>query len=450
MEAFPEVPPPETVAVPVVPDLLPAATPTASDPTPTASTKPTMVDLRPGSEPPAVAQVRGEEINLADLPEFQPPEHTPPATLPASVQEPKGNDPLLNPTPAPDHQPLALPTGPGPRPCCQNGDHGAGAVEPGDPGNRPLPTELAMVSHPPYMIEPPDILLLDSIRMVPRPPYTVQPLDVLLVRVADTPANQPIDGAFVVAPDGTISFGYNYGTVRVAGMALEMVQAEIGKHLSRILRNPQVSVGLGQFRGLQQLRGEHLVRQDGTISLGTYGCVYVTGMTIPQAKHAIEQHLSQFLLDPEISVDVFAYNSKVYYIIADGAGFGQHVFRFPITGKETVLDAISQIQGLPVVASKKHIWVARPAPADHACVQVLPVDWLAITQGGSTATNYQLFPGDRIYIKSDCLIRIDNAIAKLVAPVERLLGVTLLGASTVQTIRNTNNNNNNGAIAIVP
>ena len=45
-------------------------------------------------------------------------------------------------------------------------------------------------------------------------------------------------------------------------------------------------------------------------------------------------------------------NSKVYYIITDGAGSGEQVFRFPVTGSETVLDAISQIGGLPPVSSK--------------------------------------------------------------------------------------------------
>jgi polysaccharide export outer membrane protein len=302
-----------------------------------------------------------------------------------------------------------------------------------DPNERPLPTELAMVSHPPYMIEPPDILLIDAVRIVPRPPYVVQPLDVLLIRVSNTLTNQPIDSVFTVGPDGTINLGFTYGSIRVAGMTLEMVQQTLLRHLSKVLREPQVAVALAQFRGVQQLRGEHLVRQDGTISLGTYGCVYVTGLTICQAKAAIERHLSQFVQDPEISLDVFAYNSKVYYIITDGAGFGQQVYRLPITGKETVLDAISAIQGLPAVASTRHIWVARPAPANHSCTQILPVDWRAIVEGGSTATNYQLFPGDRIYIRPDCLIWLDNALAKIISPIERLFGIVLLGNETVRS-----------------
>src|SRR5579872_2365444 len=46
---------------------------------------------------------------------------------------------------------------------------------PGPEGGCPaVPTEMQKLSHPPYMIEPPDILFIDTIRMIPRPPYVVQ------------------------------------------------------------------------------------------------------------------------------------------------------------------------------------------------------------------------------------------------------------------------------------
>ncbi len=331
---------------------------------------------------------------------------------------------------------------------------------PGAPDGPPLappegmvPTEVAMRSLPPYVVEPPDILLIDTIRMVPKPPYTVQPLDVLLIRLAEPLPNQPIEGSYTVGPDGTINLGFSYGLIRVAGLTVVEIERAIRQQLIQIgLRDPQLAVGLASFRGVQQARGQHLVRMDGTINLGTYGCVYVAGLTLAQVKVAIERHLSQYVLDPEITVDVYAYNSKYYYVIADGAGYGQSVFRFPITGKETVLDAINNIGGIPIVGSKKHIWVARPAPADHPCLQILPVDWKAISQGGATGTNYQLFPGDRIYIKPDPLILIDNTLAKVLAPIERLLGFTLLTNYTIRSFRNNNGsgNGNNGFAFIAP
>jgi polysaccharide export outer membrane protein len=161
--------------------------------------------------------------------------------------------------------------------------------------------------------------------------------------------------------------------------------------------------------------------------------VFVTGSTLAGARIRIYNHLSQFLVNPDVAVDVVGYNSKTYYIITEGAGFGDGVNRFPITGNETVLDAISQINGLSQVSSKK-IWISRPAPDHVGPDQILPVDWVAITKGGSTATNYQVFPGDRIFVAEDHMIAFDTHLGKMLAPFERIFGFTLLGTQTVQTV----------------
>jgi hypothetical protein len=174
------------------------------------------------------------------------------------------------------------------------------------------------------------------------------------------------------------------------------------------------------------------VGPDGTINLGTYGSVFVTGLTLEEAKEAIETQLGKFLDAPLVSVDVFSYNSKVYYVITEGAGFGDNVTRFPVTGNETVLDAIAGINGLSRLSSKD-IWIARPAPSGVGCDQVLPVDIEAIMKGGSTATNYQLLPGDRVFIAQDPWIAFNGIIEKVTAPFEQILGTSLLGVQTVQT-----------------
>ena len=193
------------------------------------------------------------------------------------------------------------------------------------------------------------------------------------------------------------------------------------------------------------------MRPDGTVGLGSYGSVYVAGMTIAQAKQAIEAHLARYLYRPEVNVDVYAFNSKFYYVITDFAGAGEQVVRLPHVGNETVLDAVSNIGGLSAVSSKK-LWVARPAPTDCAADQILPVDWCGITQRGQVKTNYQLLPGDRVYIMSQPLTKFDTYLARVLAPVNRAMGAALLGASTYNTFRNTNGNfnNNNGVQPIIP
>jgi len=299
-------------------------------------------------------------------------------------------------------------------------------------GGRMPAKELAKVSLPPYVIEPPDILLIDALRVVPKPPFRIQSFDTLQVIVEGTLLEQPINGLYVVEPGGMLDLGPSYGKVMVGGQSLEEAQDAVFRSLKRVLRDPQVSLTLAQAAGQQQIAGEHLVGPDGTINLGTYGNVYITGMTLAEAKEAIEAHLSKSLDAPLVSVDVFSYNSKVYYVITEGAGNGDNIARFPVTGNETVLDAIAGINGISRVSSKD-IWIARPAPSGVGCDQVLPVDIEAIMKGGSTATNYQLLPGDRVFIGQDPWIAFNGVIDKVISPFERIFGFGLIGAQTVQT-----------------
>jgi polysaccharide export outer membrane protein len=302
------------------------------------------------------------------------------------------------------------------------------------PANSNIPRELEKMAQPAYTIEAPDILLLDAVRLVPKPPYRLQPLDSIIVQATGVVDMQPISGVYVIDPEGTVNLGFDYGSPQVADMTLKEAQEAIEAHLKKTFKSPTVRVSLAQLAAEQQIRGDHLVRPDGTVGLGTYGNVYVQGYTLEQAKQAIDEHLSKYLLKPDVSIDVYAYNSKVYYIVTDGAGYGEQVYRIPSTGNETVLDAMSQINGLPIVASKHRIWLARPAPANAGCYQVLPVDWQAIVRGGATATNYQVLPGDRIYVEAEPLITLDTYLARIFAPVERVFGVTLLGSGVVHSV----------------
>ena len=303
-----------------------------------------------------------------------------------------------------------------------------------------------MASLPAYRIEPPDILLIEAVNNL-RPQHApVHAGEPLLLQVNRTiPVGQQeetvsrqfkqINGVYVIGTDGYLNLGPEYGKVLVAEQPLAEIQRRVETHLNRILTNPQVLVTLPSPQNKQYVAGQHLVRIDGTVGLGIYGSVYVTGMTLDEARAAIEQHLCQHIHRPQVSVDVLAYNSKAYYVITDGGGAGEQVYKLPSVGNETVLDAIANIRGLPSVASKGDIWIARPSPADCGPDQVLPVEWNAIAQGGQTSTNYQVLPGDRIYVKSDKLIRIDTGIAKITAPLERLFGFVLLGNGTVRALQ---------------
>jgi polysaccharide export outer membrane protein len=303
-----------------------------------------------------------------------------------------------------------------------------------------VPTEKDKTSLPPYTIEPPDILFIEAIRVVPKPPYRIQATDVLSIQLVGGFPTAPAGGGpngdqYLVSPAGRIDLGPVYGDagrVVVTGLTEDEAAEKIETSLRAVVRDPQVSVQLAISAGMQPITGEHLVAPDGTVNLGSYGSVYVAGLTLAEATQAVNQHLSSQLDNPQVSMSVFAYNSKVYYVVTEGAGLGDTVARFPITGNETVLDALTQVNGLSRVSSKR-IWIARPMPGGAGCDAILPVSWREITAGGATASNYQVLPGDRIFIAQDQLIALDSMLNRIVAPVERIFGVTLLSTQTIQT-----------------
>jgi RNA polymerase sigma factor (sigma-70 family) len=198
------------------------------------------------------------------------------------------------------------------------------------------------------------------------------------------------------------------------------------------------------------ITGERLVRPDGTISLGFYGDVYVAGKTLPEVKEAVIEHLRPALsdealglaiVDPDtgmtttfeptgsrtVYVDVASYNSKSYYVAGDVWTPG----KYPITGNETVLDAINNAAGLLFDVDKSTVQLVRPAPPGACCEQTLPVDLAAILKG-KIATNYQVLPADRILVSADPkakaarpVVTTDRALEMRVQALERKLDLVL-------------------------
>ena len=307
------------------------------------------------------------------------------------------------------------------------------ATPPEPPMESSVPRELDKVTLPRYVVEPPDILLIEGVKLVPKSPHKFEIFDVVLIRVTGAYPDQPIDDAYSIDADGSVNLGPTYGRIKITGLTTEEAEDEIRAELAQILTDVDVSVSLLQSSGAQQVTGQHLVGPDGRVNLGTYGSVFVAGMTLEQVREAVEAQLALKLEEPEVFVDVLAYNSKVYYIVTQGGGFGDNVARLPVTGNETVLDAVASLGGISQVSSTR-LWIARPAPNGVGCEQILPVDWEDITRGASTATNYQLMPGDRLFIAENKYSRFSAIVGNTLAPFERIFGAVSLTTSTLNRI----------------
>ena len=319
---------------------------------------------------------------------------------------------------------------------CQAIDFHTSSLQAPVPPEMAPPCELSMVSLPAYRIEPPDMIRIVTLKLVPRPPYRINAHDSLMIRVYGTPEKMPIDDYYTVSEMGIVDLGPAYGVVQVSGLTIDEAAEATQRVLQYVLQQPLVTVQLARSASAAEISGDYLVQFDGKVNLKGFGQVNVVGKTVAEARQVLLKHLDQYFESLELSVDVVGYNSGGYFVIVAGVNSGESVKRFPITGNETVLDAIAQIQGLKSVSSKT-MWVARPAPGGFDAEQNLPVDWNAIARGGATATNYQLLPGDRLYIVDDKLVATNQLIGRFTQPIQRLLSITQLGTSTINLMQTT-------------
>jgi protein involved in polysaccharide export with SLBB domain len=143
---------------------------------------------------------------------------------------------------------------------------------------------------------------------------------------------------------------------------------------------------------------DQTIMPDGTIDLGEYGRIVVAGLTIEQVESLVLSTVQAIEKDQQvrpINVRLNVAESAVYYVLGEVNSPGS----YPLIGRETVLDGLMAAGGLSDRASDCEIILSRPTPP-ASCRVVLPVCYDRIVQLGDTTTNYQLRPGDRIYVST--------------------------------------------------
>lgn len=144
---------------------------------------------------------------------------------------------------------------------------------------------------------------------------------------------------------------------------------------------------------------DQTVLPDGSIDLGRFGRLVVAGKTLEQIESDVDAAIKALEKDAgAINVRLINPQSAVYYVLGEVSSPGS----FPYVGRETVLDAILSAGGLTDKASQCNIILSRPS-APGGCRTVIPICYRHIVQQGDTASNYQLMPGDRVYVATRTL-----------------------------------------------
>jgi polysaccharide export outer membrane protein len=172
---------------------------------------------------------------------------------------------------------------------------------------------------------------------------------------------------------------------------------------------------------------ELTIRPDGRISFDLVGEVLVEGETVEEVRAAMTAALTRYIVSPTVTVTLTASNSRRYYVFGEVGNPGS----FALIGRVTAVEALATAGGSTRFAAANS---ARLVRSSSETPLVYPVRFDDITQRGDSTTNYELRPGDVVYVPPSTSARIGYAIATFFFPLQAILG---LAAPATRVVVNT-------------
>jgi polysaccharide export outer membrane protein len=139
----------------------------------------------------------------------------------------------------------------------------------------------------------------------------------------------------------------------------------------------------------KELTLDLVVRPDGKISMPLLQDVPAEGLTAAELAANIQEKLSAFIVNPEVSVILLQVNAPKYYLI----GYVSKPGTYPLRGDTSVLQALAMAGGLTQFASPRSIKLIR---ATRGKQDVRKINYYDIIETGEG--NYLLKSGDTIVV----------------------------------------------------
>jgi protein involved in polysaccharide export with SLBB domain len=168
------------------------------------------------------------------------------------------------------------------------------------------------------------------------------------------------------------------------------LQAKVSQEPLKSMDVVQVKLGGDNTATLTQ---SYQVAADGTIELTGYGKVELAGKTVEQAQQAIYQTLEA----ASAAEQAIELSRSEYYLVSVAADGSRNLTRHPYREGIRVKEAVNDVKDL----DHKVLWIARSSPGRTASDHLLPIDWEAVSRGGSQTTNYKLQAGDWLFVAEE-------------------------------------------------
>ena len=134
-----------------------------------------------------------------------------------------------------------------------------------------------------------------------------------------------------------------------------------------------------------------VIRPDGKISLPLVNDLSVDGKTPMEVQKIVSEKLSPFIKSPNVTVTVKEIYSKKVFVLGEVNRAGA----YQITQPTTVLQILTEAQGLRPFARQKAIYVLR---TENGKQTKLPFNYKDVVQGKKIEQNVLLHPGDTVVV----------------------------------------------------
>ena len=148
-----------------------------------------------------------------------------------------------------------------------------------------------------------------------------------------------------------------------------------------------------------------VVRPDGNVSFPLVGEIHAEGMTVSQFTNVLQQGLSRYIVDPDVSVNISKLGRVRVYVFGEVRKPGA----VELDKGHTVIDAIGAAQGFTRDTAKKKIFLIHQDQPKS----LIPINLNNMLKTGDMSQNVTLREGDILYLTKNH--RID--FARDIAPI---------------------------------
>ncbi|MDO5787465.1 MAG: polysaccharide biosynthesis/export family protein [Phascolarctobacterium sp.] len=137
----------------------------------------------------------------------------------------------------------------------------------------------------------------------------------------------------------------------------------------------------------------YIVRPDGRLSMPLIGDVDVTGKTVSQVQKEITDRLSEYIVDPMVTINITKLGTTRVYVLGEVKRQGM----YELEKSHNLLDALAKAEGFTEASAKKKVFVIRRGEKDA----FMKVNINALLTKGDTSKNITLQEGDCVYLSSN-------------------------------------------------